>query len=84
MDFSEKTKTEVTHFTEVCQDLCFQSGHVPAIQATVPARTSVGWLAGAGIERQVFGRAALRFEPFAVGQKGSVQYGLSLGLLFSN
>jgi len=84
VDFSEKTKIEVTHYTEACQDLCFQSGHVPAIQATVPARTSVGWLAGAGIERRVFGRAALRFEPFAVGQKGSMQCGLSLGLLFSN
>ena len=84
VDFSEKTKTEVTHFTEACQDLCFQSDHVPTIQATAPASTSVGWLAGAGIERQVSRRAALRFEPFMVGQKGSMQCGLSLGLLFSN
>lgn len=84
VDFSEKTKIEVTHFTEACQDLCFQSGHVPAIQASVPASASVGWLAGAGIERQISRRAALRFEPFVVGRKGSTQCGLSLGLLFSN
>lgn len=84
VDFSEKTKTEVTHFTEVCQDLCFQSGHVPTIQTSTASKTAFGWLAGVGIERQVFGRAALRFEPFVVGQKGSMQCGLNLGLLFSN
>lgn len=84
VDFSEKSEIEVTHFTEVCQDLCFQNGHVPNVQTSAQADASVGWLAGAGIERQVSRRAALRFEPFMVGQKGSIQYGLGLGLLFSH
>lgn len=84
VDFSEKAKTEITHFIKVCQDLCFQSGYVPIIQSSSASKTSVGWLVGAGIERQISRRAALRFEPFMVGQKGSMQCGLNLGLLFSN
>lgn len=84
VDFSEKTKIKVMHFTEACQDLCFQSGHHPAIEASMPNGVSVGWLAGAGIERQISRRAALRFEPFMVGQKGLMQCGLNLGLLLSN
>jgi hypothetical protein len=84
VDFSEKSKTEVTHFTEVCQDLCFQTGHVPSIQTDQHGAISVGWLAGAGIERRLSKRAALRFEPFIIGQKGSIQYGLGLGLIISN
>lgn len=84
VDFSEKSTVEVTHFTEVCQDLCFQNGHLPSVQASARAGASVGWLAGAGIERRILRRAALRFEPFMVGQKGSMQCGLNLGLLFSN
>ncbi len=82
--FSEKSTVEVTHFTEVCQDLCFQGGHVPKIRASAPNKIALGWLVGAGIERQVFSRAGLRFEPFLVGQKGSMQCGLNFGLLFSN
>lgn len=84
VDFSEKTKTEITHFTEACQNLCFQSGSVPAIQTSTASKTSVGWLIGPGIERQISRRAMLRFEPFMIGQKGSMQCGLNLGLLFSN
>lgn len=84
LDFSETSTVQVTHYTEMCQDLCFQSGHVPAIQASKMNKTAVGWVAGAGIERQISRRAALRFEPFAVVQKGSLQCGLSIGLLFSN
>lgn len=81
--FFGKKHREVTHFTEVCQDLCFQNGHVPSIQASTRSGASVGWLAGAGIERRISRRAALRFEPFMVG-KGSIQCGLGLGLRFSN
>ncbi|MBL7807903.1 MAG: hypothetical protein JNN28_08825 [Saprospiraceae bacterium] len=84
VDFSEKIQTKVTHFTEVCQDLCFQSGHLPSVQSSEKADTSVGWLLGAGIERQISRRFALRFEPFMIGQKGSRQYGLNFGLMFSN
>ncbi|MDX2135775.1 MAG: hypothetical protein SFV52_13380 [Saprospiraceae bacterium] len=83
VDFSEKSTVQVTHFTEVCQDLCFQNGHVPSVQASARSGASLGWLAGAGIERRISRRAALRFEPFAVGKKGSLQCGLGLGLLFS-
>lgn len=84
VDFSEKGAVQVTHFTEACQDLCFQSDHHPEIDASNPNRTSIGWLAGAGIERKVAHRTILRFEPFLVGRKGSVQYGLNFGILFSN
>ena len=84
VDFSEKSTVEVTHFTEVCQDLCFQNGHLPSVQVSARAGASVGWLAGVGIERRLSRRAGLRFEPFVVGTKGSMQCGLNLGLLFSN
>jgi hypothetical protein len=84
VDFSEKSTVEVTHFTKVCQDLCFQNGHLPSVQASARAGASVGWLAGVGIERRLSRRAGLRFEPFVVGKKGSMQCGLNLGLLFSN
>lgn len=84
VDFSEKTQTEVTHFTEVCQDLCFQGGHIPAIQTSRANKTALGWQLGAGIERQISRRAALRFEPFIVGQKGPLQCGLNFDVLFSN
>lgn len=84
VDFSEKNKIEVTHFSETCQELCFHSGHVPSAQASATARASVGWLVSAGIERPIFRRAALRFEPFLVGQKEVLQGGLNLGLWFSN
>lgn len=84
VEFSEKSEMTVTHFTEACQDLCFQSGHLPTIQASAASQISVGWLAGAGIERRFSRRAALRFEPFLIGKKHGLQGGLSVGLLFSN
>ncbi len=84
IDFAQKSNLQVTHFTEVCQDLCFQSGHIPKIQAVTTTQNSLGWLVGAGIERRFSSRAALRFEPFWAGQKGSLQVGLAVGLLFSN
>lgn len=84
VEFAEKSEMTVTHFTEACQDLCFQSDHIPTIQASAASKISVGWLAGAGIERRIGSRAALRFEPFWVGKKHGLQTGLSVGLLFSN
>ena len=83
VDFSEKNKIEVAHYAEACQDLCFHSGHMPNIHASASAGASVGWLAGAGIEHQISRLAALRFEPFVVGKKGTIQCGLNLGLVFS-
>ena len=84
VDFLGKSTARVTHFTEICHDLCFQNGHVPNARISTPSGVSFGWLAGAGIERQIFNRAALRFEPFMVRQKGTVQCGLNFGLLFSH
>lgn len=83
IDATERNKIEVAHYTEACQDLCFHSGHMPHIHASAPAGASVGWLAGAGIERQLSRRAALRLEPYVVGKKGTIHCGLNLGLLFS-
>lgn len=82
LDFSRKNAVEVSHFSEACQDLCFQNGHHPAIEVGTTKRVALGWLAGAGIERRFASRAALRLEPFVFGQKGSIQYGLNIGLLF--
>lgn len=82
--FSEKNTVEVIHFTEACQALCFHSGHTPTIQVSKPAQVRYGWLVGAGFDRQMTHRTALRFEPFFVGQKGSIQCGMSFGILFSN
>ncbi|MBK9271638.1 MAG: hypothetical protein IPM48_08560 [Saprospiraceae bacterium] len=84
VDFSEKTKIKVTHFTEACQDLCFHSGHLPTISSSSPSKTELGWLAGVGFEREVSRGTALRVEPFVVGRKGLMQCGLSVGLLFLN
>jgi hypothetical protein len=84
VEFAEKSNMEVTHFTEACADLCFQSGHVPTIQVSTNPRISVGWLAGAGIERRFSSWAAFRVEPFLIGKKHGLQGGLSVGLLFSN
>ncbi|MCC7245335.1 MAG: hypothetical protein IT269_06625 [Saprospiraceae bacterium] len=84
VDFLKKSKISVTHFSEVCQDLCFQEGRDPVIQVSTASTISMGWLAGAGIERSINRRAALRFEPFLVGKKYGLQTGLSIGLLFSN
>ena len=84
LGFSRKNAIEVAHFSEACQDLCFQKGHHPAIEAAATKRGSLGWLAGVGIERRFTPLTALRLEPYMFGQKGSIQYGLNLGLLFSN
>jgi hypothetical protein len=84
VDFGEKSNNEVTHFTEFCQDLCFQGGHTPAIQTSSVTHLSLGWLIACGIERQISNRINIRFEPFLVGQKESMQYGLNFGLLLSN
>jgi hypothetical protein len=83
IDATERNKIEVAHYTEACQDLCFHNGHMPNIHASAPAGASVGWLAGAGIERQISRLAALRLEPYVVGKKGTIHCGLNLGLLFS-
>ena len=84
VEFLEKSKMTVTHFTEACADLCFQSGHVPTIQVSNDSKISLGWLAGAGIERRFSSRAAVRIEPFLIGNKQGLQGGVAIGLLFSN
>jgi hypothetical protein len=84
VDFSEKTSLEVIHYTESCQDLCFSTGLTPNVEVQPRGGAAVGWLVGAGIEREFSRRARLRFEPFLIGKKHSWQGGLSVGLLFSN
>ncbi len=84
LDFSEKVTLEVTHYTEACQDLCFSTGLMPAIEMQPTPGVSVGWLAGTGIERHFSSNIALRFEPFLIGGKNAWQGGISVGLLLSN
>lgn len=83
LEMTQKREVEVAHVTELCRDLCFQNGHLPSIQVTAPASASIGWLASAGVERALSSCTALRFEALTAGQKGFMQYGLNLGLVFS-
>lgn len=78
-----RKRVEVVHYSEACQDLCFQNGFVPQGQATTKAPASLGWLAGAGVEYRFGGHAALRVEPFLTGRNRILQGGVSAGLLFS-
>lgn len=83
IDFKGRNSVKVTHFTEICQDLCFATGHIPRVQASAAGRNTIGWIAGAGIERQVSPRTVFRIEPFFVGQKHNLQSSLNLGIQFT-
>lgn len=83
LDFGGTASVKVTHFTEICQDLCFATGHIPRVQSATAHRNTIGWVAGAGIERQISPRTVFRIEPFWVGQKHNLQISLNLGVQFT-
>ncbi|MEZ4891637.1 MAG: hypothetical protein R2778_01330 [Saprospiraceae bacterium] len=86
VEFSERVKLDVIHFSEVCKDLCFQNGHIPSIEVTSGAPDiAVGWPSvSAGIERRILKKLSIRTEPFMILKKQGLQSGLSFGLQFSN
>jgi hypothetical protein len=83
INFAQKSSIQVTHYTEACKDLCFQSGHTPNIQSDQSRQITNGWLAAIGVERLMSKRSALRLEPYLVAQKNITQYGFNFQLLFS-
>lgn len=84
IEFAEKTKLEVVHFSEVCQDLCFKNNHAPTIQTSpTSSMLKADLLLSFGMERQINHRAAVRVEPIFIPKNSGLDAGLNIGILFS-
>lgn len=84
LELPGKNQVEVIHFSEACQDLCFQSGRLPEVKAVGRTSTSLGWQAGIGMERKVLPKLSIRVQPVVAVQNRGIQGGLSAAFLFSN
>lgn len=67
---------EVDHFSEMCEDLCFEANHMPTLTSRERGSVSFSWMVSAGVDYSLGRNWSLQASPMLFGQKK--QLGLSL------
>lgn len=67
---------EVDHFSEMCEDLCFEANHMPTLTSRERGGVSFSWMLSAGVDYSLGRNWSLQASPMLFGQKK--QLGLSL------
>ncbi len=82
LDYTAETSVQVEHFSEMCVDLCFSTGHLPSVTLQPQQRFSVQYLFGAGLEYRLLPRFSLRLEPAFFGKKGRAALAANAGVFY--
>lgn len=67
---------QVEHFSEMCEDLCFEAHHMPTLTSRERNNVSLSWLVSAGVNYSLGRNWSLQASPTIFGQKN--QLGLSV------
>lgn len=67
---------QVEHFSEICEDLCFEANHMPTLTSRERGNVSLSWMVSAGVDYSLGRNWSLQASPMLFGQKR--QFGLSL------
>ena len=67
---------QVDHFSEMCEDLCFEANHMPTLTSRERGSVSFSWMVSAGVDYSLGRNWSLQASPMLFGQKK--QLGLSL------
>jgi len=71
---------QVEHFSEICEDLCFEANHMPTLTSQERGSVSFSWLVSAGVDYSLGRNWSLQASPMLFGQKNQLGLSLSTGL----
>lgn len=76
LNIPDDISVQVEHFSEICEDLCFETNHMPTLTSQERGSVSFSWMVSAGVDYSLGRNWSLQASPMLFGQKK--QLGLSL------